>query len=155
MTQEWIPVSITEQAAAALHLCVPRSEVALVTGPAIEEVYAAVQAQGLIPAGPWFAHHRCITPGLFDFDVCVPVNEPFQASGRVFPTTRRAARVLRTQHHGDYSGLPAAWAAFRQQAERSGLPLAEDLWEIYLINPGTTPNSSAWITELHIPLLEN
>jgi len=39
---------------AKLHLTVPRSEIQKVMGPGQEEVNAAIAAQGIKPAGPWF-----------------------------------------------------------------------------------------------------
>ena len=78
---------ITETAellTAFLHLTVPRAEIQTVMGPAVREVYAAVAAQGIAPAGPWFTHLRRPTD-TFDFEVCVPVATPFCASGRVQP----------------------------------------------------------------------
>ena len=52
-------------------------------GAGIGEAMAAVKAQGIGPAGPWFAHHLKMTPETFDFDICVPVSAPVTAVGRV------------------------------------------------------------------------
>ena len=68
---------------AFIHIETPRSKMQHVMGPAIGEAIAAVQAQGIGPDGPWFAHHLKMTPEAFDFDICVPVSAPVTAVGRV------------------------------------------------------------------------
>ena len=75
----------TDQLTACIPLVVPRAEIRTVMGPSIREVYAALAAQGIAPAGPWFTHHRRRPTETFDFDVCVPVATPVAATGRVKP----------------------------------------------------------------------
>ena len=73
----------TAQPIAFIHLTVPRAEIQNVMGPGLSEVMAAVAAQGISPAGPWFTHHLRMDPDTFDFEICVPVTTPVAAAGRV------------------------------------------------------------------------
>jgi len=66
----------TAHLAAVIHLTIPRSEIRSVMGPGLSEVMAAVKAQGVGPAGPWFTHHLKMNPATFDFEICVPVTAP-------------------------------------------------------------------------------
>src|SRR3954453_3507597 len=84
------------QLIAVLHLTVPRSEIRNVMGPGLRELTAAVAAQGIAPAGPWFTHHLRMDPEVFDFEIGVPVPAPVAAAGRVKPSRRPALRVART-----------------------------------------------------------
>jgi effector-binding domain-containing protein len=141
-----------DRATACISLVVPRTEIQAVMGPAIGEIYAALAAQGIAPAGPWFTHHRRRPTDTFDFDVCVPVASPVAAAGRVQPGRLAAARVARTVYHGPYQGLAAAWGEFRAWIEANGHTPRVDLWECYLVGPESTDDPAAWRTELNQPL---
>lgn len=93
------------QQSAAIRLTSPRSEIQRVIGPGLGELMATLAAQGIAPAGRWFTHHFKMQPGVFDFEICVPVTRPVAASGRVVPSTRPAMTVARTRYHGPYEGL--------------------------------------------------
>ena len=141
-----------DQLTAFIPLVVPRDEIQHVMGPSIREVYAAIAAQGIAPAGPWFTHHRRRPSDTFDFDVCVPVSTPVTEAGRVKPGRLPAARVARTVYTGPYEGLSAAWGEFGAWIEANGHTPREDLWECYLVGPESSPDPSTWRTELNRPL---
>jgi len=106
---------ITQTAAlltAIIRLTIPREEIRNVMGPGIGELMAAVAAQGIAPAGPWFTHHLRMDPNTFDFEIGVPVTEPVVAAGRVKAGQLPATKVARTVFHGAYEGLAAAWGEF-------------------------------------------
>ena len=143
-----------EQVTAMIHLKVPCSEIQQVMGPAIQEVYAAIGAQGLKPMGPWFTYHTRRPTDSFDMEVSVPIDRPITATGRVKPGKRRAAKVARTVFQGPYEKLVEGWGEFMDWIEKEGLPTTEDLWESYLVGPETTDNSEEWRTELNRPLAD-
>ncbi len=147
-------VKTTQQAAATIRLTIPREDMQKVMCHAINEVFAAIAAQGIKPAGPLFAHHFKMDPGVFDFAVGVPVNEPVAAAGRVVPGELPATTVLRTVHHGGYEGLGAAWGEFGSWIAEHGYTAANDLWECYVTGPESGPDSSGWRTELNRPLAD-
>ncbi|MGH7790090.1 MAG: GyrI-like domain-containing protein [Candidatus Binatia bacterium] len=141
-----------DQLTAVIHLTVPRSEIASVMGPGITEVLAAVAAQGVGPAGPWFSHHLRMDPAVFDFEISVPVTAPVAASGRVTAGRLPAATVARTVYHGPYEGLGAAWGEFDAWIKANRHTPGTDLWECYLVGPETTPDPAGWRTQLNRPL---
>ncbi len=142
-----------DQLTALIPLVVPRAEIQSVMGPSIREVYAAIAAQGIAPAGPWFTHHRRSPTDTFDFDVCVPVATPVAAAGRVKPGRLPATRVARAVYSGPYEGLAAAWGEFSAWIEANGHTPRADLWECYLVGPESNPDPAAWRTELNRPLV--
>ncbi len=144
---------ITAQLAATIHLTIPRSEIRSAMGPGIAEVMAAVKAQGIGPAGPWFTHHLKMDPATFDFEICVPVTAPIAPVGRVKPGLFRAARVARTTYYGDYAGLSEGWGEFKAWIAANGHAAGADLYECYLVGPESSPNSTDWRTELSQPLI--
>ena len=146
---------ITQTAAqltAIIHLTVPRGEIRNVMGPGIGEVMAAVAAQGIAPAGPWFTHHLRMDPDTFDFEVGVPVTAPVVAVGRVKAGHWPAMKVARTVYHGAYEGLGAAWGEFMAWIAAEEHTPGPDLWECYVAGPESSPDPSTWRTELNRPL---
>jgi len=143
-----------EQGTAAVHVTVPREKIREIMGPGLQEVQAALKAQGVKAAGPWLTHHLRMDPKVFDFEICLPVAKPVSATGRVKPGKLEARRVARTVYHGNYEGLGEAWGQFQGWISSQGLKAAPDLWEVYTVGPESSPDPASWRTELNQPLLE-
>jgi effector-binding domain-containing protein len=146
-------VLTSTQHAAVIRLTIPRAEIRNVMGPAMGEVMSTIAAQGIAPAGPMFSHHFRMDPGIFDFEVGVPIAKVVAPAGRVQPGELPAVTVARTVYHGDYEGLGAAWGEFVQWIQANGHTPAPDLYERYLSGPASSPNPADWCTELSRPLL--
>lgn len=140
------------QQTAIIRLTIPREQVREVMGPGLAEVRAAVAAQGIATAGPWFTHHLRMDPDTFDFEVGVPVAAPVAPMGRVRAGRLPAARVARTVYHGDYEGLGDAWVEFGAWIGANGHTPAPDLWECYVAGPESGPDPATWRTQLNRPL---
>ena len=138
---------------AVIHLTVPQSEIRNVMQPSLRELMAAITAQGITSAGPWFTHHLRMDPEIFDFEIGVPDTEVVAAAGSVKPAQRLAMRVARTIYHGPYEGLGAAWGEFEAWVAAHGLTPAVDLWECYAAGPESSPDPANWRTELERPLV--
>lgn len=156
-------VEANAQEAAVIHVTTPRDRIQEVMGPAIHEVIDAVSDQGVGPAGPVFAHHLSMPTDEFDIEVGVPVSAPVTPTGRVRLGQLPAATVVRTVYQGPYEGLPEAWREFGERAERElgqriqaeGLRPGTTLWERYVAGPESSPDPSAWRTELNRPLVRD
>lgn len=142
------------EVAAVIHIKTPRSEMAKVFGPGVDELMAVLAEQGVEPAGAVFAHHLKMSPENFDFELGVRVSVPISAVGRVKPGQLPAARVARTTYSGPYEGLSSAWSEFSDWIRANGYEAAGSLWEIYSVGPHSTPDPTGWCTELVRPLLE-
>jgi len=146
---------ITESAdrlAACVRITVPREQIRTVMGPGLKEVHAALAAQGVAAAGPWYTRHFRMDPKVFDFEICVPTATPVAASGRVEPSRLGSARVARTVFHGNYDGLPEAWRAFDAWIASAGHEVEGGLWEVYAVGPESGARPEDWRTELYRPL---
>lgn len=142
------------QPAAVIHITSPRNEMMKVFGPAVGELMAALAAQGVEPIGAVFAHHLKMSPGVFDFELGVKIAAPVTAVGRVKSGQLSAAKVARTIYSGPYEGLPSAWGEFDSWMKANGHEKAQNLWELYSVGPQSTPDPSAWLTELYRPLMK-
>lgn len=145
-------VQSTEQQTAVIRLTVPRAEMPLVMGPAIQELIGAVRAQGVGPVGPVYSYHYRLDPEVFDFEVGVPVSAPVTAAGRVRPGSLPGTRVARTVYAGPYEGLGEAWCRFGSWIEEQGYVPAEGLWECYVRGPESSSDPAEWRTEFNRPL---
>ena len=145
-------VQTSAQIAAVIHITIPRDQIQEVMGPAIMETIQAATEQGIGPIGPVFAHHFDMQPGIFNFEVGVPVSAPVKPVGRVFASELPAAKVVRTVYTGPYEGLGDAWGQFVDQIEAAGHQPVGDLWECYVTGPESSPDSSTWRTELNHPV---
>jgi hypothetical protein len=94
-----------DQLTAFIRLTIPRKEIRNVMGPGIGELMAAVAAQGIAPAGPWFSHHLRMDPDIGDFEISVPVTLPVAAVGRVNPGKWPVTKAARTVYQGNYAWL--------------------------------------------------
>lgn len=140
------------QPTAIIRLTIPRAEIQRAMGPGRSELSAAIAAQGIAPAGPWYSHHLRMDPDIFDLEIGVPVTTPISAAGRVQPGQLPAATVARTVYHGAYEGLGAAWGEFIAWIAAEGYTPGPDLWECYAAGPESNPDPATWRTELNRPL---
>ncbi len=147
-------VRTNAQLTAIIHLTVPRAKIREVMGPGLNELMAAITAQGMAPAGPWFSHHLKMDPEIFDFEISVPVAAPVAATGRVKPGQLPAATVARTTYRGPYEGLGEAWGEFVDWITAEGHTPAPNLWECYVTGPESNPDPATWRTELNRPLTQ-
>ena len=133
---------------AVIRLTIPREEIRNVMGPGLRELMATVAAQGIVPTGRWFSHHLRTDPDIFDFEIGVPVGSAVAAVGRVEPGKWSATKVARTVYLGGYEGLGEAWREFNDWIAAQGHRTGPDFWECYVIGPESSPDPSAWRTEL-------
>jgi effector-binding domain-containing protein len=147
-------LEVGAQPIAMIHLTVPASDMQKVMGPAITELFSTLQAQGIKPVGPWLTYHLRMQPGVFDFQVAVPVTQSVVPTGRVANGELPAATVARTIYHGPYEGLPEAWPKLDAWLTAQGHQRAGWLWETYLVDPSKETEPAKWQTELSRPLLK-
>lgn len=143
-----------EQLMAMIRVTIPRAEIRKVMGPGISEVKAVIAAQGIAATGPWFTHHLRMEPGIFDFEICVPVATPVLPTGRVTAGSIEAGKVVRTVYQGPYEGLGAAWREFDEWIAANGFITGPDLSECYLVGPESNSDPAKWCTELSRRLVD-
>jgi len=145
-------LQVKTEAAAVIHLTIPRSEMMNVFGPAVGELMAALANQSVKPNSAVFAHHLKMSANAFDFELGVKVAVPVKATGRVKPGELPEATVAHTVYSGPYEGLPSAWGEFSNWLSANGHKPAETLWELYAVGPESTTNPADWRTELFQPV---
>jgi effector-binding domain-containing protein len=102
---------------------------------AFGELFGALNAAGVSPAGPPFARYRIVGDG-FDVEAGLPVAEAVDLPGAVVSSTLPGGSVAATIHVGSYAGIAAAFRAVEAWLETSGYVIDGDPWETYLDAPG-------------------
>jgi DNA-binding transcriptional MerR regulator len=153
------PLSVTHRnvaatPAAAISEAIAIGKLELWVRGALGELRAAVTAQDILQAGP--------AAGIYDDDlfanehgqatVFIPCVREFEAVGRVRPTVIRAAELATVTHHGPLSGIDLAYGALAAYVARHELGVDGAIREYYTVAATDTPDSSAWRTEIGLPI---
>ena len=147
-------LTTTARLFAGLRLTIPKAAIQHEMGPGLREVHAALAAQSVAPAGPWFTHHLRIEAERWDFEICVPVAKPIHASDRVYAGEWTAMTVARAILRGGYQSLGAAWGELDAWVLAQARTPSAELWEVYTVGPEASADVSAWRTELSRPLAD-
>ena len=130
----------------------------------LPRVGAEVAKVGAAMAGPPFARYHHFAPDRVDVEIGIPIEvapaslDPAGSApdGRIGVSSLPGGPAAVTVHHGSYDSLVttydglAAWIA----SEKPGGSLAGDgPWEVYLTDPGQTPDPAEWLTEVVWPLV--
>ena len=127
-------------------------------GAGLAELYSEVEVAGLHPAGsPEVTYLDPPEPGRpMNVDLGVPV---LPGAGRATPggaarvVGRHSRPVARTIHHGDYTGLRAAYEALEEWIFGHGYRSAGPPTETYLAGPDSEPDPAGYRTEVSIPVV--
>lgn len=141
-------IDVPQQHTAVIRLHIPFDECQEHFGPAVGELFAELERQGIAPAGPLFDHHFSAPDTHFDFEIGVPVSKPVVPNGRVIPSERPAFRAVKAVLVGGYENLPEAWPELMQWIAEQGLQAATDFWQVFAKGPDSDPDPATWRTEL-------
>jgi DNA-binding transcriptional MerR regulator len=140
--------------AAAISEAVAIGKLELWVRGALGELRAAVTAQGILQAGP--------AAGIYDDElfanehgqatVFIPSVGEFEAVGRVQPIVVPAAELATVTHRGPLSGIDLAYGALAAYVARHELGVDGAIREYYTVAATDTPDSSAWRTEIGLPI---
>ena len=102
---------------------------------------------GVAPAGAPFIRYLRMGEQ-FELELGIPVPAGSAAADGRLP----AGRVAVLRHVGPFSGLREAGEALKRWVAEQGEEAAGPFWEAYVTDPSSEPDSSKWITDIHVPL---
>jgi effector-binding domain-containing protein len=144
---------LPEQTTAVRRARVPAADLPGFFDQTYPRLVAAVQAQGVVIAGPPFAMYHGMPREVVDLEVGFPVAGRFEARDDLVPGVLPACRALVGMHVGPYDGLAQTWMAMQEWGAERGLTRAgEAFWEVYLTDPGAEPDPAQWRTQLVQPV---
>jgi len=127
-------------------------------GVGLAELYAEVEVAGLHPAGaPAVTYLESPEPGrtmIVDLGVLVlPGSGETTPGGDARVVGQHSRPVARTIHHGDYTGIRAAYEALEEWIFSHGYRSAGPPTETYLAGPDSEPDPAGYRTEVAIPVV--
>lgn len=143
---------LVEQHSAAVSGVVPMGELTGFFDTAYSRVFAAIGAQGIVPAGEPYAFYRAIPTDVCDLDAGIPVASPIEEDGDVHPTVLPGGRAATGIHAGSYEDLGESWGELMAWAGRQGVVPAGPFWEVYLTDPRPGVDPAELRTQLVVPL---
>lgn len=120
-------------------------------GRAFAAVSAAIEAQGIQPAGPPFALYRGMPTEIVDVEGGFPVATTVAAVNGVRAGILPACRAVQAMHVGSYDTLGTTYEAVKQRMQEEDLEASDDMWEYYLSDQSTDP--ATWRTLVVWPVL--
>jgi DNA-binding transcriptional MerR regulator/effector-binding domain-containing protein len=146
--------SVKATPAAAITERVEIKDLGLWLRGALGELRATLIAQDVLVDGP--------AGGIYDDDlfalehgqatVFLPYVGEIQAIGRIRPTVIPAAELASVTHQGPLDGLDLAYGALAAHVARHELGVDGPIREYYTVADTDTPDSSAWRTEIGLPI---
>ena len=131
----------------------PQQAIPALLQAAFAELFEHLGRHGVHPIGPPFVIYHEFGVGVVDAEVSVPIGEPCEAGGRVASRVVPAMTVARILHVGPYERLGAAYASLFGWIGSHGYRAAGPIQERYLNGPGDGVASSAYRTEVELPVM--
>ncbi|MEO0399490.1 MAG: GyrI-like domain-containing protein [Pseudomonadota bacterium] len=121
-------------------------------GDGFAKVMGALQSAGIAPSGPPLAAYHHFDDTETTFDVCLPIpKESISAVIGVKTIETLGGEALRFVHKGPYGTLEHTYAVAMAELEAAGLTLKSPSYEIYVNDPGETPEDRL-MTEILMPI---
>lgn len=143
---------IPEQPILFVRLRVARHELASAIGEGVGKAYPYAQRSGFAIAGHPITRYHSTGPGLYDIDVCIPLDSPAPGEGDVLAGVLPAGPAAVAVHIGPYDRLPETYAALERWMESNGLRSGGAPWESYVTDPGENPDAETWRTDVYWPV---
>lgn len=87
-----------------------------------------------------------------DIEIAFPVDAPFGGAGEVLGREDPAMTVASTVHRGAYDEIGPAYSTLAGWIQEHGHEIVGPPREIYLTDPGETPDPADYVTEIQFPI---
>lgn len=127
------------------------AEIPAVMGASFATLGQFFGTSGIVPVGPPLAVYHDWSADKTAVDVGFPVSaaDAEKAAGTILGGTTPSGPALKTAHMGPYDDFPATYAAIGAALKAAGIPDSTRMWEVYINEPGTTPDSEL-VTEIYM-----
>ena len=154
-----MPYEVEVKEVPAQHVAMHRRHSSIATiGDDIQAAFAtlgqAVGMSGVPMAGPPFLVMFDVIDEESDgdFALAFPVAAPFPGTGEITGEELPAMTVAATVHRGPYDEIGPAYHTLQGWTQEHGHEVAGPPREIYLTDPGETPDPADYVTEIQFPI---
>lgn len=121
------------------------------------EIGAEMQKQGMTQAGAPLAIYDRVEYNpdgsmKFWFKAGIPVDKAGKNAGRVMYWESTAGNAVKCNYYGDYAETGACHEAIDKYITDNGKTINGGVWEVYVTDPGTEPDTMKWLTEIYYPV---
>lgn len=145
-------IELDERPTAVVRERVPVDDLPQFFGRALHQAMEALQAQGRHPTGPPIALYHGKPNGSADIEAGFPVEAPITPSAGVTPGHLPGGRVVEAVHVGSYDTMERTYDQVMAWMAEHRLTPADEMWEVYLTDPGAQPDPATWRTEIFWPV---
>ncbi|WP_434995668.1 GyrI-like domain-containing protein [Arthrobacter sp. Ld5] len=142
-----------EQPTAGVRERVPMAELSGFFSRAFRDTMAALQAQGVQPAGAPFGKYYGPPGAVVDVEAGFPVAAAIAPAGNVAPGSLPAGRTAEATHIGPYDTMTETYSELERYFTEAGLTPGPVMWESYLSDPEAEPDPAGWRTRICWPVL--
>lgn len=115
-------------------------------------VFGFAQKHGAVMVGPPSTRYLEFTPGSITLQGGVPVAAHIPVEGDIEATELPGGEAATLIHQGPYDTLTKGYAALEAWVTDNDRKASGPMWEVYLTDPGTTPDPNDWQTKIYMPL---
>ncbi len=128
-------------------------EISAFMGPAFETLGQFMGTSRVTALGPPMAVYHDWSGNKTAVDLGFPVSasDAEKANGEVLAGLTPGGHALKVVHVGPYDDFPATYDAIGVAMKKAGIPEGSRMWEVYLSEPGVTPEAEL-ITEIFVPV---
>jgi effector-binding domain-containing protein len=131
---------------------IPLSGMTEFFGRAFAAAAAELSKQGSHPAGAPVALYHGQPTDTVDVTAGFPVAAPVTPTAALAVATLPGGSAVETIHVGPYDTLSDTYARLATWMAEQKLTPAADMWEEYLVGPGSEPDPAKWRTRIVFPL---
>jgi AraC family transcriptional regulator len=131
---------------------ISESEIAKTLGEILPAIFAYAQKSATPVAGQPFTRYVQLGRGMMTIEGGLPVTGAPKGDGAIEVSELVGGTVAVATHAGAYDKLAETHAAIEKWIEGSKYVAAGAAWEVYVTDPGETPNPSDWRTDVFYPV---
>src|SRR5450631_67634 len=145
-------VKIVQSPAAVVRDTVPVNDLSSFFGRAFGAAAAAAVGQGLELVGAPFAFYPSAPTDVVEVAAGFPVSAAIEPAGAVVPLELPGGQAATIVHVGPYDSMEKTYEQIREWMAGQGFSPADHVWEVYLSDPSTESDPSAWRTQIFWPV---
>lgn len=145
-------VTLDPAPAAVVRETVPVTDLPAFFGRAFGAAAAAAKSQGAEVVGEPFAFYNGAPTDVIDVSGGFRVSAAIEPAGEVVPMELPGGRAVTTVHVGPYDSIETTYKKLHVWMSTKRLTPASRMWEVYVSDPMTEPDPSAWRTQIVWPV---
>jgi len=128
------------------------ARIAATLAECLPAVWAYAQRKGIALVGPPFTRYVDVRLGALTIEAGLPVAGPAQGEGEIIASELPGGAAAVAVHTGPYDRLGETHAAVERWLDEQRIETRGAPWEVYVTDPGTTPNPAEWKTDVIYPI---